>query len=91
MEKSINDFKPGEVYRHKDFGQVKILGREEGTVTKLKVTPIDRGDGWDPKTGTFKGVRKTRQNDRGEVVTNWSRSENREFGSEDVVHKKDLS
>lgn len=88
--KAIGEFKPGEKYNHTQLGRVKIIGREEGTVTKLIVESIDRGPGFDKKTESFKGVKRTFIKN-GEVCSNWNRGENREFGTQHVVHKKDLS
>ena len=86
----INDY-IGKEFNSKSLGKVKVLGRVPKSKTLLEVECLDKGKGFDKKTQTYKGVKSRFINKDGEVISNWSRAENREFGTTDVVHKNDLN
>jgi len=59
----------------------RILGLIEGSHTKVKIVDKDRGEGFDTKTQTYKGVRRG---------GGWSRGENLGYEQEHVIHRKEL-
>lgn len=60
----------------------EIIGFVEGSYTKVKIVDNYRGHGFDNKTQTFKGVKKGRA---------WVRGENKGYGQEHIVHRKELT
>lgn len=65
------------------LGRVTVDSAIKNSRTAVNVTCIDRGEGWDEKTQSYKGVKTNYRN--GEAV-GWSRGENRHFGQTFEVH-----
>lgn len=71
----------GKTFTHPTLVRVYVDSVVEGSKTKLNVTVVDRGKGWNEKTQSYKGWKNS---------IGWMRGENREYLKTDVVHKNDL-
>jgi len=60
----------------------RIISMVEGSKTKVIVKDIERGEGWNEKTQSYTGVKKN---------NGWSLCDNKELGSEHIVHRKYLN
>lgn len=67
----------GEKVRHNQLKTILVNHVLEGSRTKLVVTVIDRGPGYDAFHKKYKGVK---------TKNGWYRGENREFGNQDIIH-----
>lgn len=81
----------GKIVSASGIGRVKVVEAVINSRTLVNVLNINRGEGYDPKSGTYKGVRHTSKDKDGNVVNNWHRGENRAFGTTDTVHVNTLS
>lgn len=80
----------GQDFNHDQLKRVTVIEAEENSRTKVTVKVIDRGAGFSDKYQRFVGVKSSSQDADGNKVSNWSRSENREFGSLHSVHINEL-
>lgn len=72
----------GKIKRHSDLGKV-CVDRVHGTTrTKVEVTCLDRGEGWNEIKQTYVGVK---------FKGGWKRGQNHEYGSKHVVHINELN
>lgn len=60
----------------------QIIKMVEGSITKVIVKDIERGQGWCENTRSYKGVN---------TGSGWYRGENKGFGDELEVHIKDIN
>jgi hypothetical protein len=68
--------------KHKQYGEVKIIGLIPRSRTIYLVESTDRGPGWDETSQSYKGVRNS---------VGWFRGENYMFGQQFRTHKKHLN
>lgn len=71
----------GKKFTHDDLGNVEVVGVVDNSRTKVLVSILDKGKGYNEKTGTYKGYKNS---------VGWMRGENREYGNVDEVHFKTL-
>ena len=69
----------GKTMTHPDLGRVKVKAKKSNVI--VTVVSIDKGQGWDERSQSYKGHKN---------CIGWMRGENREHGKEDEVHIKDL-
>lgn len=71
----------GKIKTHPQFGKVSVDRVHGKTRTKVEVTVLNRGKGYDEIKDKYVGVKSK---------GGWSRSENREYGSTQIVHINEL-
>lgn len=71
----------GKVKKHHSLGTVCVDKVHGNTRTKVEVTVLERGEGYDEIKDTYTGVK---------VKRGWYRGENREYGTRHVVHISEL-
>ena len=72
----------GKIKRHDTLGMVSIDSVHKSSRVMVEVTSLNRGDGYNEFTGTYKGVK---------VRNGWQRGENRDFGHKDIAHINQLN
>lgn len=76
---------------HSTLGKVFVEKAVENSRTKVVVTVLDRGKGWDDLRQSYKGVRTVTKNLFGHTESQtWSRGENYTHGQTDEVHINSL-
>jgi hypothetical protein len=76
----------GETFNHHYHGLVEVVDVVPKSRTKVVVKEINRGVGWDEQSQSYKGVKLKLKDGVG-----WMRGQNFGFGTEHVIHKKELS
>jgi len=71
----------GGKYLHKKLGKVKVNSIHENSRVLVDVKEIDKGKGYDSDLGRYVGVK---------FRLGWMRGENYTYGTEHVVHIKEL-
>jgi len=72
----------GKIKKHQVLGKVCVDRVHAQTRTKVEVTVLDRGKGYNEIKETYTGVK---------VKKGWYRGENREYGTKHVVHINELN
>ena len=72
----------GNTYSHPTLGDVKVNRIVPKSRTKLEVTVVDRGPGYNEERKRYTGIRKGKT---------WTRGENRQRGHVDETHFKELT
>jgi hypothetical protein len=73
--------KIGKRFTHDTLGKVQVVAVVEKSRTKVQVSILDRGKGYNKKTKKYSGVRNS---------VGWYRGQNRQYGNVDEVHIKTL-
>lgn len=81
---------------HSDFGRVEVLRRASKGYTRAVIRVIQRGEGWDEMSQSYRPVQKARPNlnERGEKIgMTFTKTLTRrdEYGHEDVCHINELT
>jgi len=71
----------GKTFTHPQLNLVIVDGVVTGSRTKVNITVLDKGKGWNEKTQSYKGYKNS---------VGWMRGENRQYLFKDTVHIKDL-
>ena len=72
----------GKRFTHDDLGNVEVVDVVEKSRTKVLVSILDKGKGYNERTNTYKGHTNS---------VGWMRGENREYANVDEVHIKTLT
>lgn len=88
----------GKTLKHKELGRVEVLSQVKGSRTKVNVRVLQRAEGWDEATETYKRIRSVKPNldvdgNKIGMTIQWrqKRHSNSQYGHEDVCHVNDLT
>lgn len=87
----ITDTYVGNTYTHPELGKVIVDSKVENSRTKLNVTCIDRGEGWNEIKEIYVGVKTHGIDHEGKKTSTWKRGENKQYGFKDEVHYNTLN
>lgn len=71
----------GKIKRHPTFGKVSVDRVHGKTRTKVEITCLERGEGWNEIKEKYVGVK---------TKSGWRRGQNREYGTKHIVHINEL-